>query len=802
MSLGSQINYKQLLERHRHIRVPMIQRDFAQGRPAEAEVREEFLNTLRDALDKSPEDPSLPLNLDFIYGSVEGDEQTRRFLPLDGQQRLTTLFLLHWYLAWKDDQWTAFEQLFLSDGHSRFAYSVRTSSNEFFDQLVIYRPGFSPQVVRSLEAMIVDQPWYFRSWRLDPTIQAVLHMLDAIHAKFGESDGLFERLLDEEQPAITFQLLDLDNFGLSDDLYIKMNARGKPLTAFETFKARYELELISQLQGETFSIGEQTFYAADYVARRMDTTWADLFWKHRSREKELYDEAFMNVFRAIALITRNPESQGYLGDIGKLNTGGDPPTYADFHSYRWLDEQFTRALMCLLDSWCGNGSTLCRLLPDDQYLDEEAFFGKIVDKGANLSYTDLVQFLAYAQFIIEQQGRIDTRAFQEWMRVVKNLAMNSAYNRPADFQRSVHGVAGLMEQSGDILTYFAQAEKPATGFSELQIAEEKLKAQLILAHAGWRELVDRAECHGYFRGQIGFLLDFADIAAKSAQLEPDSWDASEHVTFQEAFLKYMQLSEAMFSANGLNKSDTHLWQRALLCLGDYLLPSGRNRSFLVNSMTEEGSWKRLLSGSGHHASAARNILKSLFDKLSPKKDIDKQLEKVIKGVKNLDPWRNAIIQCPAVIDYCTRRSIRVDEYGTIYLLHQSQMNGSHAELFTFCLFKELWSKYGKSGLDPLKLMKYVSVNGTAIEPGIRFCWSGDLATVFYLVGGKNGFVLYRSLNHDEKRPPFVDFLAGKPGFTLTEQRLERKCSHSDIRNVIEDLRKYLTEFTEEVSQEA
>ncbi len=244
--------------------------------------------------------------------------------------------------------------------------------------------------------------------------------------------------------------------------------------------------------------------------------------------------------------------------------------------------------MCLLDSWCGNGSTLCRLLPDDQYLDEEAFFGKIVDKGANLSYTDLVQFLAYAQFIIEQQGRIDTRAFQEWMRVVKNLAMNSAYNRPADFQRSVHGVAGLMEQSGDILTYFAQAEKPATGFSELQIAEEKLKAQLILAHAGWRELVDRAECHGYFRGQIGFLLDFADIAAKSAQLEPDSWDASEHVTlldfadiaaksaqlepdswdasehvtFQEAFLKYMQLSEAMFSANGLNKSDTHLWQRA------------------------------------------------------------------------------------------------------------------------------------------------------------------------------------------------------------------------------------------------
>jgi hypothetical protein len=101
MSLGNQVIYKQLLERHGRIRVPMIQRDYAQGRPAETEVREEFLKALQDALLKPADDSTLPLNLDFIYGSVEGDGETR-FLPLDGQQRLTTLFLLHWYLAWKD----------------------------------------------------------------------------------------------------------------------------------------------------------------------------------------------------------------------------------------------------------------------------------------------------------------------------------------------------------------------------------------------------------------------------------------------------------------------------------------------------------------------------------------------------------------------------------------------------------------------------------------------------------------------------------------------------------------------------
>ena len=136
MSHDSQIIYKQLLDRHGRIQIPMIQRDFAQGRPAESTVRELFLMALDDALRKPVDDPTLPLNLDFIYGSVEGQDETR-FLPLDGQQRLTTLFLLHWYLAWRDEKWADFEDMFIDGKHAKFTYDVRPSSNEFFDQLVM-----------------------------------------------------------------------------------------------------------------------------------------------------------------------------------------------------------------------------------------------------------------------------------------------------------------------------------------------------------------------------------------------------------------------------------------------------------------------------------------------------------------------------------------------------------------------------------------------------------------------------------------------------------------------------------------
>lgn len=197
MNLGQQISYIQLLQRHTHIQIPIIQRDYAQGRPDEQEVRDSFLAALEDALLKPAHDTSLPLNLDFIYGSVEVCHGKTHFLPLDGQQRLTTLFLLHWYLAWHDDAWEVFTALFVADGKSRFCYGVRPSSNDFFDQLVAYRPTEAVDEVASLATMLCDQPWFFRSWLRDPTIQSVLGMVNAIHKRFATHSNLFARLTDE-----------------------------------------------------------------------------------------------------------------------------------------------------------------------------------------------------------------------------------------------------------------------------------------------------------------------------------------------------------------------------------------------------------------------------------------------------------------------------------------------------------------------------------------------------------------------------------------------------------------------------
>jgi uncharacterized protein with ParB-like and HNH nuclease domain len=99
------------------VEVPIVQRDYAQGRQdAHAKtVRLNLLNDMRAAiLEETP-----PLDLNFVYGKAEGE----KFIPIDGQQRLTTLFLLHLF-AFRDDKT---KKTFLN----KFTYETRITSREF-----------------------------------------------------------------------------------------------------------------------------------------------------------------------------------------------------------------------------------------------------------------------------------------------------------------------------------------------------------------------------------------------------------------------------------------------------------------------------------------------------------------------------------------------------------------------------------------------------------------------------------------------------------------------------------------------
>ena len=119
---GKILNFWELLQKHK-TEIPIIQRDYAQGREDKKEIRDNFLQALHQSIDTSN-----PIKLDFIYGSMEKEI----FQPLDGQQRLTTLFLLHWYSLIKSQLLNKENIKILGN----FTYETRISSREFCNTLI------------------------------------------------------------------------------------------------------------------------------------------------------------------------------------------------------------------------------------------------------------------------------------------------------------------------------------------------------------------------------------------------------------------------------------------------------------------------------------------------------------------------------------------------------------------------------------------------------------------------------------------------------------------------------------------
>ena len=93
------------LIRDYNITIPLIQREYAQGRDNEQgqEVRKNFVPNLIEVLTGDEKS----LELDFVFGVKKSAEANNEILiPLDGQQRLTTLLLLHWnFGAHRNKNW-------------------------------------------------------------------------------------------------------------------------------------------------------------------------------------------------------------------------------------------------------------------------------------------------------------------------------------------------------------------------------------------------------------------------------------------------------------------------------------------------------------------------------------------------------------------------------------------------------------------------------------------------------------------------------------------------------------------------
>lgn len=496
--------------RLKKIVIPIIQRDYAQGREDKetTRIRNRFLQSLLGAVTEKP------IILDFVYGDID---KQGVMTPLDGQQRLTTLFLLHWYAAKKEDI-PRKKYSFLEN----FSYETRYSARDFCTRLIDFNPSFGVKISEE----IIDQTWFPLDWMKDATIKAMLVMIDAINETFSSVENLWKVLVDK---AIGFYFLPIKDMGLTDELYIKMNSRGKPLTGFEQFKAELEREL--KKIDETI---------AKRIIHKIDIEWTDMLWDYRG-DNNITDDEFLRYFR-------------FICDIICYKQGGSSQGKSQ-NEFDLLNMYFTSSLENAkenilffekyFDIWCrdslgDNPSVFMERYISTTHEEEKIKFENKPDLFADClqNYADvfgngnrsfplnrIVILYAFVVFLLNKDT-VQEDEFRRRLRVVHNLVRNSEDEISDSEARSAgNRMPAILRQVDSIIVNGIINDSEDNNFNTFQLAEEKEKLEWAKSHPDLAEDLFKLEDHNILRGQIAVLgLDKPKLFPKFEKLFECDWD--------------------------------------------------------------------------------------------------------------------------------------------------------------------------------------------------------------------------------------------------------------------------------------
>ena len=588
--------------------IPKIQRPYAQGRldGVCTYVRNTLLNEMF-ANFKTDE----VFDFNFIYGIVRPSNDEYVMELLDGQQRMTTLFLVYWYIANRELTESDDADKEVRDALNRFVYETRSTSTVFCHKLASYRIDLSEQAPSKV---IRQAKWYFKSFDRDSTITAMITMLDAIHERYNkqESNNLFPKLGN-----IQFYVKSLGFFNLSEELYIKMNARGLQLSPFENFKADLT-NFISDKDYEPFKqlvplyrkdSSEQVEFHFNFSVK-LDAKWIDIFWK---KGYENFDASYMSFFsrffackyiistkdvvtdrdmrqdptlrKMYTEAENRTEANEYLGFQEFEQILNNHPEYVltldkvldNFYEYDYKDAHKNIYKM-MVPSWEKQS-------PDDG----DDFYSNISSK---MTHTKLIVFGAVIEFI-EAFEKFDVETFKQWMRIVWNVIENTNIDSltPVSslirkFSAVIHSIARRMSDGDTFFYALSQWKEDNTDERENRaLLEEVQKASCIADDMDWLPVFVDAERHPFFRGMVMFFYR-EDMSLEDYQYS-------------------LSLAKNMFDESGISPMyrEDHLLIRAIASqfvtwqdLRDrFLTERAETNKYLKNILASNNDVRRMLS---------------------------------------------------------------------------------------------------------------------------------------------------------------------------------------------------------------
>lgn len=775
---GKYTFWKLLTERE--IEIPVIQRDYAQGRKTANSILKCFLESIGDALINDKE-----LDLNFVYGSI-GDR--KQFVPIDGQQRLTTMFLLHLYLIHatgkNPDNYKALKN---------FKYTTRMTSTYFCNEITTRKIDFDSgdtfKSIPDLRETIIDNPWFGTSWQNDPTVDAMLNTLRQIHESFGGRDdlnNLLDKLLDVSKCPIYFYYLDLGEYHLEDSIYIKMNARGKALTDYENFKAKLD-KFLSDNQVSKW----------EEHASQLDREWTEVFWNFVTDEEKQrggnikFDERMMNfivayIYNECAFYSKYTKRDDLRAYVDKLFTYSKTEFTNEFEKF---DKEFNTHLiqdsfveMFKVFALMTNKAGLVEYAPNNGYFSETQIFEEVLEeKGVNgLTPQKRTRFYAYTQYLLKHEGSLTSEGIKEWFRIVEHLISGQNFQGLEEYVHVIRGFHWLAEKSNDIIGFLAnynlsvgqdddsdETEDGIPYFNKYIFGEECIKAKLMKKSSEWDAEIRKAESNPYFNGQIYALLEFSGITMNEKNIV--QWSQDESTAYLESFRKYANIMDKLFVANaegtepGLDEQYGNNIRRALLTKGDFTMRIGSNMTFLVNKSNArgEGTWKRLFRPQkGQDIITKRSYFKALLDdRLFDINDINGSCEKIIKAYHCDNLEYKYFIEIKEVMDFVIGRSghdkskqcwnFFRDADKTKFLLWTTRLSGNNMDYYKYALYCVL----NRKGSSRLSYAKKSGIDDVIREPIVIEISETSKYYInliretkqFRLTGGKNNVEIVGSL---------------------------------------------------------
>lgn len=255
--------------------IPDLQRDYCWGDNAyvnssDKKPRELVSDFVKNIFELYNESRKSRITLGLIYGY----EQPHNHIQIcDGQQRLTTLFLLLGYINTKVNgkfnNYIISEKEMKDDYEPHLQYAIRESTLYFLSDLS--RMAFVERKTKIFD--IRSSNWYFNEYDQDASIQSMIAALSTIENYFSNHTDLdFEDFGEFVLKNLYVLYYDMGNRYRGEETYVVINTTGEPLSATENIKPIL-------LGNPKLSSDQSQKYSKQWEKRE------DWFWQNRGDDK-------------------------------------------------------------------------------------------------------------------------------------------------------------------------------------------------------------------------------------------------------------------------------------------------------------------------------------------------------------------------------------------------------------------------------------------------------------------------------------------------------------------------------------